>query len=223
MREIPKLFQPQQGKQFPDLFGRLLVVFRDPMDRALNRYEQVKLKTDNEQISLTGFVSDPNYTENNPMIRLLLGIDDDVSLTDEHLETAKQIVSGHVVVGLFSALPETLIRFQKLLKWYMDKEVPEIYQQCHRDIVERRVASYVVKGKYEADDAVGFNTLLARQHLDLILYEHAVSIFGKQGTAFAEAEQIRLELLAKQQMEALAANRDTEGLLRLAQSSSISV
>ena len=216
LRDIAQLFQPAPGKVYPDVFGRLFVVFRDPVERALNRFEQLKLRTGNDELTLNNYAIDPTYAENNPLVRSLVGIGPNERLNDKHVENAQNIIDQHVLVGLHEEIPESIKRYEEFLGWYVGETVPEVFA-CHGRVFEEFQLGYQVTGNYGADDAIGFNTLVASHRMDILVYRYAQSTFQSQGEIFAAEEQRLQEVIVANKRAAQKARDEKEGLKIVAQ------
>jgi hypothetical protein len=175
-----KLFEPKDSVP-TQIHGRLMVVFRDPIERAINRFEELKLRTHDNELTLSSFASSQRYREDNPLTRALLGVDASAHLSDSLLETAKEVVRRKVLVGLQDRLEETLVRWETYLSWYRSDTLPTV-QACHFEVLDSWAANYQVKLNYAQVDATGFNYLLAQHRMDIAVYQFATRLYQEQGT-----------------------------------------
>jgi hypothetical protein len=184
-----KLFEPRSGQAFPEISGRLLVVFRDPIDRALNRYETARLVTGDDSMTLESFAKAGSpYAENNPLTRELLGIGPTDKLGAEQAKVAQELINQHVLVGLFEKIEDTIVRYEQFFSWYVGGANAEI-QQCHEDVWHSFQGGYQINSDYARSDAVGFNLVAAAHTIDRQVVDYARALFDLQGNILAELAQ----------------------------------
>jgi hypothetical protein len=184
-----KLFEPRSGQAFPEISGRLLVVFRDPIDRALNRYETARLVTGDDSMTLESFAKAGSpYAENNPLTRELLGIGPTDKLGAEQAKVAQELINQHVLVGLFEKIEDTIMRYEQFFSWYVGGANAEI-QQCHEDVWQSFQGGYQINSDYARSDAVGFNLVAAAHTIDRQVVDYARALFDLQGNILAELAQ----------------------------------
>jgi len=118
----------------------------------------------------------------------LVGVGPKEPLDETHLDTAKDVIDEHVIVGLFEEIPETIKRYEEFLGWYVGETIPEIFA-CHKQTYDEFSLGYSVTGNYGSGDAVGFNTIVASHRMDIIIYRYAMEVFDRQGATFAAKEQ----------------------------------
>ena len=217
LQDSTQLFTPQQG-----VFGRLLIVFRDPVERALNRFEQVKSLEGNSELRLNSYASDPKYQENNPLVRSLVGLGPNESLGQEHLVGARNAIDNYILVGLFEEIPETIKRYEEFFAWYVGGTIPEVYS-CHERIASDFEPGYTVKDQYGAEDATGFNKIVASHRMDILVYRHAQEAFKKQGGFLAEEEEEKIEKIAADHKAHVKAEDEKQGLTILAEANANAV
>lgn len=182
LTRITSIFEPQEGRTTSDVLGRLLVVFRDPIERALNRYEQTRLLTGNDQLTLTQYAKDPAYAENNPLTRGILGIGPDDRLEHNDIRKAQEIIRVKVLIGIFAALDVTLERYERFFSWYAGDISPQI-QTCHQETWKSFSSGYSVNSRYNEADPIGFNLIVAQHRMDALLYGYVLAQFEYQGLA----------------------------------------
>jgi len=181
LHPMASLFQPQQGRVKAEVQGRLMIVFRDPLHRSLNRYEELKkLDTNLSQLTLMEYATSPLFKENNPLIRAILGLGPNDPLGDQELKVAQSFVSQKVLVGVYDEMQPTLELWEKYFGWYVGDTILPV-QTCH-DMVEEVIKTelFEVSRNYAATDADAFNMLLAANRMDRILYDFAKTLFWKQ-------------------------------------------
>jgi hypothetical protein len=165
----------------PAVSGRLLVLFRDPIQRALNRYEETRILTGNDILSLTEYASNPIYSENNPLTRDLLGLGPGEALEEEQVKAAQSIIESHVLVGLYDELKETIQRWEVFLHWFVPSKSSEAVNACPKKVQKGFENSYQILSNFASSDPVGFNLLVSNHMIDLTIYKFARSTFKFQG------------------------------------------
>ena len=186
LHNVTKVFEPQEGQTLPDVFGRLLVVFRNPIERALNRYEQVRLIPGNDQMTLHQYAKDPKHSENNPLTRGILAFGPDDPLESSDVTRAQQVIKDLILVGLFDRFDEALERFERYFSWYANDVAPQV-NICHGEVWDSYSAGYTVHEDYKTLDARGYNLVLAQHRMDVLLYRFAQALFDNQGAALQAA------------------------------------
>ena len=178
-----KLFPLKSGSTSPEVAGRLLVVFRDPIERALNRYEATRLLTGNDALSLTGYSTNPVYSENNPLTRDLLGLNPYDTIGQEQVKAAQDTINQYVFVGLFDQLEETIARYENFFQWYVGGTNPQI-AQCHQQVMDTFQSGYKIGTNYAIADPAGYNLIVASHTIDNLVYKFTKAQFELQAKLF---------------------------------------
>jgi hypothetical protein len=178
-----ELFPVKSGRTTPEVLGRLLVVFRSPSDRALNRYEATRLLTGNDALSLTDYCTNPIYSENNPLTRDLLGLGPHESIGDAQVKDAQETINQYVFVGLLDEIEETIARYENFFQWQVGGTNPQM-RQCHQEVTDSFQTGYRISTNYAAADPIGYNLMMADHAVDNFLYEHAKEQFALQAQMF---------------------------------------
>jgi hypothetical protein len=169
-----KLFPPKSSSDsYPEVSGRLLVVFRDPIERALNRYEITRLLTGNDALSLTEYTTNAVYSENNPLTRALLGLGPHDGLGQVQIKAAQEAINQYVLVGLFDQMEESITRFAMLFKWLVSGDSKSQYAECTKNVLNAFQNGYQIGSNYAASDPVGYNLLVANHVIDRLVYKYA--------------------------------------------------
>lgn len=176
------LFPPKSARDvFPEVLGRLLVVFRDPMERALNRYEITRLLTGNDVLSLAEYAKNPVYSENNPLTRALLGLGPSDGLGQAQIKSAQQTISQYVFVGLYDQMEESITRFATFFKWFVSGDSQSSREKCTENVLNSFQRGYQIGSNYAISDPGGYNLLAASYTADLLIYKYAKAQFVSQG------------------------------------------
>ena len=167
--------------------GRMFVLFRNPVDRAVDMYYYLadaswdpnynpKLK----KMDLIEYAQS-KYIENNYVTRSLVGKFDE-ELSEDDMATAKQIVTTKCLVGLYENLDGSIQRFARYFGWSSfdtSKEKSVGIKRCRRAHVEAGDTFLnfppVKKGSVEYD------LILEHNRFDMELYEFITLIYKIQG------------------------------------------
>ena len=182
-----KLFPPQSSSNTnPEVSGRLLVVFRDPIERALNRYEIARVLTGNDALSITEYMNNAVYSENNPLTRDLLGLGPEDGLGKVQIKAAQEIINQYVFVGLFDKLEESIARFASFFHWFVSGDSQSQYTECTRNVLIAFQKGYQIGSNYAVSDPAGYNLLVANYMLDRLIYKYAKAQYILQGKILKE-------------------------------------
>lgn len=177
-----KLFPPKSSTDvFPEVLGRLLVVFRDPIERALNRYEITRVLTGNDALSLTEYSTNPVYSENNPLTRDLLGLGPHDGLGQEQIQSTQESISQYVFVGLYDQMEESITRFATFFQWFVSGDSQSPHAECTEHVLHSFQRGYNIGSNYAISDPVGYNILAASYTIDMLVYKYAKAQFVTQG------------------------------------------
>lgn len=181
LAQSSRLFLPPTGSDVPIVWGRLMVMFRDPIERALNRFEEFKIVTGNTAYTLSQYANSPLYAENNPLMRSLVGLGPNDALDQSHSITAQAIIDNHIVVGLFDRFEESMDRFERFIQWRA-VDVPGV-DDCRAQVMETYRMGYNITVDYTQQDPLGYNLIVAAHRYDKLLFNYAVATFDLQATA----------------------------------------
>mmetsp|Transcript_23800 Transcript_23800/g.36023 ORF Transcript_23800/g.36023 Transcript_23800/m.36023 type:complete len:939 (+) Transcript_23800:110-2926(+) len=182
-----KLFVPVGGRQQPDVAGRLFVVARDPLERALHVYEKARVVSGNDQMTLSDFLDDPSLSENNPFTRRLLGISPSDPLNVQQADVAIKMLNRYAIVGRYDKVDESILRFEKFLSWYPGEGFPEV-RQCHENILLSSASGYQVVNNADAYDSVEYNRLVGNYLVDQRVYNFMKELYDIQGQKLFPSE-----------------------------------
>ena len=181
MEASTKLFPPKSSSVvFPEVLGRLLVMFRDPIERSLNRYEMTRLLTGNDSLTLEEYSTNPVYSENNPLTRGLLGLGPHDTIGDVERNAAQESINQHVFIGLFDEMEESINRFELFFQWTVGGKSQDQNKECVKKIELEFERGYKIGSNYALSDPAGYNLLVASHTIDSQLYNFAKSQFIAQ-------------------------------------------
>jgi hypothetical protein len=181
-----KLFSPPSGQDKPDVSGRLMIIFRNPIDRALNRYEATRLITGNDAMSLAEYANHPIYSENNPLTRALLGLGPSDPLGPSQTRVAQELLNNFVLVGLYEKMDASFVRLTKFLHWYPGVESAQMLS-CQEQVRGSFRADYQISTTYFQSDPFGYNMVAASHNLDRLIYKFAEALYELQGNVLVKA------------------------------------
>jgi hypothetical protein len=144
--------------------GRLVGLFYDPIHHLLHDYNR---HTSSHQQHSTTFEQYLSTVPNNFIVRSLVNVQEG-SITDNHLEMAKQLVRTKFLVGLVEQPTSSLERFQVYFNW--KHESPK---DCAKNLLARQ-ATDVQKDLPEYIEARKAN------RFDVKLYNYVRQIFQEQ-------------------------------------------
>lgn len=164
LHDVSRLFAPPVTA-----YGRAVIIIRDPIERAMAQYRY--LKENNHQavkdMSLEEFANS-DYLQDNVLTNAIAG--------RKELTIAKEILKRKVVVGLFDRIDESLQRFETFFNW----NVNDSANDCQRREVDRRMEKEYNKVNMDEDRAA-YASLMAKNELDMELYEYARFLYDYQG------------------------------------------
>lgn len=161
--------------------GRLIVMFRHPIDRAVSMYYYLRDKTgiNGAQIGDTlELYAKSAAVENNWMTRFLtnkLGGE----LTPDDEATAKEVLRTKCLVGLLSRKAESMRRFKAYFDWK-----PLDTSQENLECEEKHLHwGWTGKNRHERIEVGSdtWNLLKEQNSFDIRVYEYAVKLFELQG------------------------------------------
>ena len=179
LKESTVLFDPFENFNSPVVWGRLMVMIRDPIERSINRYEQFVLSSGNTGYSLSMFANSPIYKENNPLVRSLIGIGSGDTLEQKHMDAAQAVIDNLVLVGIFEQFEESIDQWEKFLGWSSVDKADEV-RACRTGVMQAFGEGYTIQQDYTKIDPVGYNLIVASHRWDKLLYNYAVQVFEAQ-------------------------------------------
>jgi len=165
--------------------GRLFSVFRHPIDRAVSMFYYIQVATweptykpELQSWTLEQYAQS-DVVENNWMTRLLsntLAGD----LSEEHLQTAMEVVRRKFLVGIMKKLEESMTRFEKFFRWKYHVN-PTNQESCRNRLINggSNTNKKNKKQKPKPGDPV-WDMLLAQNVYDMQLYEYIETLFDEQ-------------------------------------------
>ena len=159
---------------------------RHPVKRALEEFGA-------DSSDLSALKKHSKASVDNYLVRALLGmLEDDTEadkleeITADHVETAKQILRQHFVVGIHEWFDVSIVRFEKYLGWWQQHHVltNKTVNNCHYKVIGdfEKAQKGTTKGQSVADQASAnaYSFLMDRHWADVELYHAAKTLFVEQ-------------------------------------------
>lgn len=176
--------------------GRLMAVFRDPIDRIISLYYYLQKATWEptynpifQNMTLEQFAFSP-YCESNFVGRSLINkMEEPLTVTD--VEVSKMILKEKCLIGLLSDLPTSIKRFDSYFG-FIDTNKDVFNVDCQNEYIKKGVN----RKTYSKDDVIVNNSnndeslnnaieeIKRKNWLDIILYQYSIELFHQQGIAF---------------------------------------
>jgi hypothetical protein len=196
----PLLFESSTlfGKGGPK--GRVFTVFRHPIRRAVSMFAYLRkayweptYRPEFEKWTLDHYAFS-DVVEDNFVIRQLAHVPSEVSVTEQHLELAKAIVSQKILVGLLDRVEESLVRFEQYFGWQYTLN-PTRQETCRNTLLVTGVNTNTdPRNKMPAVASNAYQMLRRKNELDILLYEYVEHLFDHQaGLVQNIPPDIRLE------------------------------
>ena len=166
----------------PQFRGKMFVMLRDPVERAASQF--LELQKHNKhfaRMSIESYASSrKDQADFNYMTKTLVdkpGLTTR-SLTEDDLNTAKEILRRKAVVGLLRDKGDTVLRFERYFGW--------TYDTADDKTCSEKLLHWEWKNKGEASGPIAqdskiYQDLAARNAFDVELYAYAVKLFEEQG------------------------------------------
>ena len=167
----------------PNHRGRLFVVLRDPVERAVSKFYYTKIATwernyKPEMANMTMLeFADSRYNYNNWVTRRLVHkMRPDQEITEQDLSVAKEILRQKALILLTRNLTEGVQRLVQYFGW----SVTPYQQSCvNKFAVEEPVNSN--PHPVPSPDSEGYQAIRAHNLFDVRLYEYAQELYEAQG------------------------------------------
>ncbi|KAL9185489.1 hypothetical protein ACHAXT_003266 [Thalassiosira profunda] len=172
LRDTSRLFAPPV-----DVRGRAIVVLRDPIERAVAKYNWLSgIDEKVKEMTLEQFASG-GYIEDNILTRALVGKRPDDVLSHKDLILAKEMLKRKFVVGLFDRMDESIARLESFFGWKIG-DGARVCQQRQVGLVMTKEYNKVIP---PAAGSAERRVLMERVGLDAELYEYARFLYDYQG------------------------------------------
>lgn len=163
-------------------YGRALVILRHPIERVVAEYERLRMfDEDVNRMTLEEFARS-DHLEDNILTRALSRQTDGQPLGNIHLAKAKEILKRKFVVGLFSRMEDSLVRFETFFGW----NVGDQGRICRSNEVGRAMSHHYNRVDISAiidndGGSVAITALREKNAMDMALYEFATFLYDYQG------------------------------------------
>lgn len=151
--------------------GRLFSMFRNPIERLVSDY--LMSQKANERLTFKEFLSS---VPSNYLVRSLVNRMEG-PVNEDHLSTAKALVKGKFLIGLFEEQTESLRRIESYFGW---KRLPS--KVCRKSFLGNELQKERPHTKIDSNDMQ--KRLTKANHLDLELYDFIKLCFQEQMALF---------------------------------------
>ena len=179
----PMVYEPTQLFLPPEAgyHGYMFTIIRHPIERAVHMFYYLKEATwdplynrDISGMTIEQYAHSP-YAENNWLTRILSNHTGG-TITDHHIQLAKETLRRKFLVGIFSNMKFSLKRFEKRFSWYIGDEEAS---KCEQSIIEKAMAKYKKIPMLE-EGSLSWKLLERRNKFDMEVYEFAQTLFLNQ-------------------------------------------
>lgn len=192
--------------------GKVFIMLRDPIERLVSLYHylgvaswDINYDPDLQFISLEMFARSNRKDNNNYIVRLLSNTMDydEESVTEEHLDIAKEVLRKKFIIGLLNHKQESITRLQQYFKWKMNYHHNQQY--LYNSMNMQDVASSPTSPSFDQssfcqeklltwgwsnknhhpnieETSPAYELLQKKNALDIALYEYAKLLYEEQGT-----------------------------------------
>lgn len=172
--------------------GRLFTIMRDPIPRAISVFDSFVSSATIPEISdmkISEYL-ESQYMESNWMIRAITDKRQLETIGEEDLEYAKSILSEKCLIGLYERIEDSFDRFETYFGWEGISGKTICQKQIYQKAQEREIETNERSGKAIYDDDKIIEAMRRANSWDILLYEHAVSLFAEQ--EFSSKENIAI-------------------------------
>lgn len=167
--------------------GRVLAIFRHPIDRLVSKFFYLREATWEEQyrpqwknMGLLEFAKQRN-SDNNHLVKKLAGLGANETATESDFASARRTIKKRFIVGLTDQMKESVHRFNIVMGI---NETEDDKRQCMDHFFRGSVAAKR-KSDNENPHKVAFgsatwNAFAKRNALDMKLYEYILEVFEEQ-------------------------------------------
>ena len=175
----------------PNFRGRMFVFLRDPVERAASVFFD-RQKTDQylAGMSLETYASsNEDLDEFNYLVKMLVNKPGHTTatLTEEDLDTAKEVLRRKTLIGLLGKKGDSLLRFEQYFGWKYDSAEDKT---CAEKVLHWEWKN---KGPDRGPVAKGsklYQDLAERNAFDVELYAYAVRLFDEQGAVLKNQQKM---------------------------------
>jgi len=113
----------------PEQLGECFVILRDPIDRAIAVFSQLKTSPRWENVNIVSYAKGAEI-ENNWMTRSITGKLNGGEVTEVDLLAAKEFLLNYCVIGTLDELAESVRQFANTFGWKTSDEQPDRFSPC---------------------------------------------------------------------------------------------
>jgi hypothetical protein len=185
-----KLLSPATNNPNGGYKGRLFVLMRHPVDRAVSMYYHLRSATNEKTYdhTLQTYTLEQYahlaQTENNWMTRTLCNVPPSRQLYPYHLAQAKILLKQKAVIGLTSRLEDSIERFEQYFGWMANiQDAKRDHEKCQTALLLEQNAATQIHPILERRSEV-WTQLYRRNWFDIELYTYASELYRDQASWF---------------------------------------
>mmetsp|Transcript_20650 Transcript_20650/g.44827 ORF Transcript_20650/g.44827 Transcript_20650/m.44827 type:complete len:379 (-) Transcript_20650:141-1277(-) len=200
----------------PDHKGRILALFRNPVDRAVSKFYYLQTATwertyrpEWKDMGIVEWATNHNLDENF-IVKKIVGkkLNDPVDIAD--LIVAKDIIRRHFVVGLMTDMEESISRFNVILGLNFEDAKGQACKEQYLGVKKEKkvdITADADAGNVEGMNSHShpkhepgspeYNVIAERNALDMILYNYITLLFSEQKVvidAYASMQEQNVQL-----------------------------
>jgi len=165
--------------------GRMLAMFRDPVDRLISKFFYLQIATwentyrpEWKDMEILEWIQGVNI-DNDHMVKKLAGKIQRDKATREDLELAKRTVRNRFIVGLMTEMEESVHRYNAVMG--IDEEEDNNGRKCMQSYFGKGVRKQNSNSHAKVEkDSPAYQLLVEKNQLDIELYEYVLQIFDQQ-------------------------------------------
>mmetsp|Transcript_3861 Transcript_3861/g.6592 ORF Transcript_3861/g.6592 Transcript_3861/m.6592 type:complete len:262 (-) Transcript_3861:158-943(-) len=165
--------------------GRLFMVLRDPVERAISKYHYIKIATwernyrpEVQNMTMTEFAQSRYCYGNWVTRRLVHKMRPDEELTRQDLAIAKEILRQKALILLTTDLAQGAHRLVRYFGWPM---IGHMEQACVNKFAVEEPVNVNPHPPLPPPESEDYQAIRARNLLDVELYEYALRLYEAQG------------------------------------------
>lgn len=168
--------------------GVMFTMIRHPIEQSIETYMKYALQVKEESGSdlTVEQYFDSRPQEQNWLVRYLNNIRFE-NVTEEHLNTAREILLRKCIIGLYDKIEESMARFQVIFGWGVPPDQENAYHVCAQGMEHAAKSRESMMSSFFEDTTEGskiWNFFDERTKLDQELYLFAQQVYDKQKALF---------------------------------------
>ncbi len=168
--------------------ARGVAMFRHPVKRLIDQFynrQQIARESNADSamatISLEDFATGDKMVENE-IVRTLNDIGDEVTVTADHVEVAKEILRRKFLVLVYESFDKSVTRMEKYFEWWDWRNVgsDSSVSHCHQTFFLSSTHGQIENHPKTSNVDNVYKTIMSRNWADFELYQYAKTLFDSQ-------------------------------------------